>query len=158
MSRRTALVAALVLAVPATVFAKPPWISIEVPVNPWDQGTRGAFLVVHTYHFSNPASGSIQARAVGVVNGERRDLALTLERTAKAGEFVLRNQWGSAGRWVLVIEVAQGTPDNVAQALVQIGEDGQIGAVRVPTRVEGQGVLPRRVSQAEIEAALRAGE
>ncbi len=155
MSRRTALLAALVV-IPATLFAKPPWISIELPANPWNQETRGAFLVVRTYHYSSPASGTVTARAVGLVNGERRELTLTLDRTARPGEFVLRNQWGSAGRWVLVIEVAQGTPDNVAQAMVQIGEGGLIGAVQVPTRAEGQHQVPRRATQTEIDAVLRA--
>ena len=52
--RRIAIIGALaassfVLAASSSAFG-PPWISVETPPNPFDATSRGAFLVVHTYH------------------------------------------------------------------------------------------------------------
>jgi hypothetical protein len=157
MSRQLILAGLLSLSVPAALQAKPPWLSIELPANPWDQATRGGFLVVHTYHYSRPATGTLSGTAIGVVNGERRSVPLTFEPTERPGDFVVRNQWGSSGRWVLVITVSQGSAENLAQAMVQISEGGAVTGVRVPTRQERDVAIPRPVTQAEIEAALRGG-
>lgn len=155
MSRRFALALLATLALPAVALAKgPPWISIELPANPWDPSTRGAFLVVHAFHHGTPLSLPLTGVAEGVVNGQRRSIPLQFERTSRQGVYALRNQWGRDGRWVLVITVTQGDKDDVAQAIVQIGENGQVLAVQVPTRPHREGAIPRRVTQAEIESAL----
>ena len=46
---RTARLLALASLFAATAFVKsgPPWISIEYPANPFDSGSRGAFVLVH---------------------------------------------------------------------------------------------------------------
>jgi hypothetical protein len=155
MTRRLTLATLLALSVPAALQAKPPWLSIELPPNPWDQATRGAFLIVHTYHYSRPVTGTLSGTAIGLVNGERRSLPLRFEPTGQPGDFALRNQWGTGGRWVLVITVSQGSAENLAQAVVQISEGGTVTGVRVPTRQERDVAIPRHATQAEIEAALR---
>jgi hypothetical protein len=156
MSRRIVLALLACLLLPAAGFAKgPPWISIELPANPWDPTTRDAFLVVHAFHHGTPLPLPLTGTAEGIVNGQRRSVPLAFERTSRAGAFALRNTWGNAGRWVLVITVTQGDHDDVAQAMVKIGEDGQVAAIRVPTRDRGDRGVPRRVTQQEIEAALR---
>ncbi len=155
MTRRTALVLFATLALPPTALAKgPPWISIELPANPWEPTTRGAFLVVHAFHHGTPVALPVTGVAEGFVDGQRRSIPLTFERTNRAGVFALRNQWGESGRWVLVITVTQGGAEDVAQAVVRIGADGQVASVQVPTRPHRQGPIPRRVTQTEIEAAL----
>lgn len=155
MTRRLAFATLLMAALPATALAKPPWISIELPANPWDEATRGAFLVVHTFHYNRPMAGSISGTAFGVVNGERRTVPLSFEKMSESGDYALRAQWGNTGRWALVITVSQGTEDNLAQAVVQIAEGGVVAGIRVPTRQERNLAIPRRATQAEIEAALR---
>jgi hypothetical protein len=154
MSRRFAMLVVAALAFPAALAAKPPWISIELPANPWDQATRGAFLVVHTYHYTNPTAGTLTGRAVGIVNGVRRSVPLTFAQAGRPGDFALQNQWGDAGRWILIITVSQGSTDNLAQALVQIAEHGTVTGVRVPTRREGDMTMPRALTDAEIQLAL----
>jgi hypothetical protein len=91
------------------------------------------------------------------VNGQRKTLQLSFDKTPRAGVFALRNQWGNAGHWVLVITVSQGNPreEDIAEAVVEIAEGGQVAGVSVPTREEREGRFPRRVTRAEIEAALR---
>jgi hypothetical protein len=159
MSRRFVFAALLLAALPATAFAGPPWISIELPANPWEPTTRGAFLVVHAYHHGTPMAAPISGTAEGIVNGQRKSITLDFDKTSRAGVFALRNQWGNAGRWVLVITVSQGDPadQDVAQAVVEISEQGQVTGVSVPTSAQHEGRFPRKATRTEIEAALRGG-
>jgi hypothetical protein len=159
MSRRFTLAALLLAALPASALAGPPWISIELPANPWEPTTRGAFLVVHAYHHGTPMASPISGTAEGMVNGQRKSIPLSFEKTSHAGIFALRNQWGNSGRWVLVITVSQGDhpQEDIAQAIVEISEKGTVTGVRVPTSSEHEGRFPRRATTAEIEAALRGG-
>ena len=159
MSRRFALSALLLAALPATAFAGPPWITIELPANPWEPTTRGAFLVVHAYHHGTPMAAPVSGTAEGLVNGQRRTIQLNFDKTSRTGVFALRNQWGNAGRWVLVITVSQGdqVEGDIAQAVVEVSEDGRVTGVTVPTSAQHEGRLPRKATLAEIEAALRGG-
>jgi hypothetical protein len=155
MSRRLLCSALLLASLPAVARAGPPWISIELPANPWEPTTRGAFLVVHAYHHGTPMAAPISGTAEGIVNGQRKSLPLSFEKTSRSGVFALRNQWGNAGRWVLVITVSQGDSDgDLAQAVVEIA-DGQVTRVTVPTSAQHEGRFPRRATRAEIESALR---
>jgi len=154
MSRRLALALLASLSLPATLVAKgPPWISIELPANPWDPETRNAFLVVHAFHHGTPLPLPLTGTAEGMVDGKRRSVPLSFEKTSRQGAFAVRNTWGNTGRWVLVITVTQGDRDDIAQAVVRI-DNGQVLGVQVPTSREHEGRFPRRVTKQEIEAAL----
>ena len=50
----------------------PPWISIEYPANPHDPASRGAVLVVNTFHHGTPTDFTITGKAEGMVNGVRK--------------------------------------------------------------------------------------
>ncbi len=146
------LVAALTIASP--VLAGPPWISIETPVNPWDASTRGAFLLVHAFHHGTPVNFPVSGTAEGIVDGQRRSVPLRFERTSREGVYALKNLWGTTGEWSLILTVSQGK-DDVAQAMVQVSGT-KVLAVDVPTREAGEAhPLPRRFTQAEIDASLR---
>ena len=135
--------------------AGPPWISIETPVNPYDATTRGAFLLVHAFHHGTELTAPVSGVAQGIVNGERRTVQLDFATTSRVGAYALRKQWADAGVWTLVITVTQHAGD-VAQALVDIGTDGQVARVQVPTRPgEGNYLMPRQVSMQEVDNALR---
>ena len=43
-----------------------------------------------------------------------------------------------------------------ATAVVEIGANGEVAAVRVPTRMQGNYVIPAPVAMADIDAGLRA--
>ena len=135
----------------------PPWISIETPVNPYDPSTRGALLVVHTFHHGIEVGLPVSGTAEGIVNGVRRSVPLQLTPISRAGAYVVRNQWGSGGVWTLDI-VATPEENAVVQALVEIGPDGRVSGVEVPTRLDersGSLPLPRRIGLREIDQALR---
>ncbi|HKS04949.1 MAG TPA: hypothetical protein VJR92_01440 [Gemmatimonadaceae bacterium] len=133
----------------------PPWISIEYPVNPYDQTTRDAYLVVHAYHHGTPTEFPVRGTAEGIVDGKRRTVSLEFARTSRPGVFALKKQWSDAGTWALMIAVAQGKDDQ-AQAIVNVGTDGRVASVRVPTKRQDNWTVPAPVSVAEIEKELRA--
>ena len=141
-----------VLAAPA--LAGPPWISIELPVNPYDQSMRGAFLLVHAFHHGTPVGFPVEGMAEGIVNGERRSVKLEFSETSRAGVYALKRMWPTEGTWTLVIKVIQGEND-AATAVVELGRDGEVASVRVPTERRGGWTVPAQVSMSDIEAALR---
>jgi hypothetical protein len=140
---------ALALAALLGLSSGPPWISIEYPVNPHDQSMRGAFLLVHTFHHSTPIVYSVEGTAEGVVNGERRTITLEFTETSRTGVYGLRRQWPTEGVWTLVIRGG-------ATAVVELGADGAVASVRVPSRQERGWTVPTDVSMTEIDRALRA--
>jgi hypothetical protein len=153
-----ALVLGAAAPAPATTVG-PPWISVEYPANPYDRSTRDAFLLVHAFHHGTPTQFPIRGTAEGLVGGRRRSVTLDFEATSRPGVYALRRQWGAEGVWTLVISVA---PDQgAAQALVEIAATGEVTAVRVPTRRiqtphDGEMVVPRPVTAAEVDASLKA--
>jgi hypothetical protein len=156
---RTLSLAALfsaALATPALgLRSGPPWISIEYPVNPLDASMRGAFLLVHVFHHATPIIYPVEGTAEGIVNGERRTIKLEFTETSRTGVYGLRRMWPAEGVWTLVIKMSRGHEDG-ATAVVELGSDGEIASVRVPSRQERGWTIPTEVSMADIDKALRA--
>jgi len=147
----TLAVAALVgAATPA--HAGPPWVSIELPANPMDPTTKGAYLLVHTFHHQIALQQALEGRAEGIVNGKRQTVTLAFDGTSREFVRALRRNWPSDGAWVLVI-TAGGTAGGVT-ALVGIGSDGQVRSVSVPTEVRNGYTVPRKVTDADVEGLL----
>src|SRR5437773_9742563 len=150
-----AALASALLAAPAFGVKGPPWISIELPVNPYDQSTRGAFLLAHSFHHGTAMGFIVSGTAEGMVNGERRSLKLDFAETSREGVYALKRTWPKEGTWTLVIRANQG-PDDAATAVVDLGSDGEVAAIRVPTTQRGEWTVPARVAMSDIDAALRA--
>jgi len=155
--RRIAVIGALAassfaLAAASPIFG-PPWISIETPPNPFDATSRGAFLVVHTYHHGDIVGSGVTGSAEGVVSGARRTIPLVFDTTTRRGAYALRKQWPKEGTWMLVINTG-GRAQGVT-ALVDISSEGEVAAVRVPTRRSADGWdLPQQVTAGDIDEAL----
>ena len=151
--RTLSLIAAscLALAAGAPSFG-PPWISIETPPNPYDPASRGAFLVVHTFHHGDIVASGVTGTAEGVVSGARRTIQLAFDTTSRRGTYALRKQWPNDGTWMLVINTG-GRAQGVT-ALVEIGAQGQVANVRVPTYHKDGWDLPQQVTAQDIDTAL----
>ena len=140
-----------------TAFTKfgPPWISVEFPANPYDSGSRDAYLLVHAFHHGTPVSFPVSGTAEGIVNGARRTISLEFKNTTRPGVYALHKQWPSEGVWTLVLGVTQGEGDfNTAKAVVELGTNGQVLSVNVPTRMQNNYRVPARVNMADVESAL----
>ncbi|HEV8398474.1 MAG TPA: hypothetical protein VGQ18_01425 [Gemmatimonadales bacterium] len=153
--RTLSLVALLSGALATPALAKPPWISIEYPVNPYDASLRGVYLVVHTFIHRSPYAVRLTGTAEGVVNGERRTIPLEFKETAQMAVYTLAQSWPSEGVWTLVIRAGE-APGMVATALVEIGTDGEIASLRLPTRMDRGTPIAVNPSIDDVDKALRA--
>ena len=150
-----ATIAAGVFGVGAAVSFGGPWISIETPVNPYDNATRNAVLLVHTFHHGTPEFMPIVGKAEGIVDGQRRAMDVTLDKSSRDGTYGLQRQWGSKGIWMLLITA---TPlehggNSSIQAVVDIGAGGEVERVSIPRNAQS---MPRLLTTAEVDRALQA--
>jgi hypothetical protein len=153
--RRVAIIGVSTLAlIAAAPSFGPPWISIETPPNPYDAASRGAFLVVHTFHHQQVVASGVQGTAEGIVAGARRSIPLAFDTTSHRGSYALRKQWPADGVWMLVINT--GGQANGVTALVDIGPQGDVARVQVPTFRRDGWDLPRQVTARDVDAALEA--
>ncbi len=149
---------AVVALLATAAFARfgPPWISIEYPANPYDGASRGAFLLVHAFHHGQNVAFPVSGTAEGLVNGARKTVNLEFRATSRPGVYALHKQWDSTGVWTLVLAVRQGDGEsNTAQAAVELAANGQVAQVTVPTRRQGQWLVPTGVAMRDVEAGLR---
>src|SRR5205814_7654093 len=98
-----AAVVSVLVATPG--LAGPPWISIELPANPYDQATRSAFLLVHAFHHGAPIGYLVTGTAEGIVGGERRSITLEFNQTSPDGEHVRKLVWPTDGLASVVVKV-----------------------------------------------------
>ena len=156
---RAAGVALLAIAAAATpLTAGPPWISVELPGNPFDQNARDAFLIVHAFHHGEPVEYPVSGVAEGVVNGQRKTIPLTFQKTQRPGAFAVKKQWSDGTIWILAFTVTQ-AKDDVASALVTIAADGHATRVETLTKIgEGGRAFPRAIARTDIDSALRAAK
>ena len=143
---------ALAALLPAALAAGPPWITIEYPPNPLDPASRGALVVVHTYHHAAAMEATLTARAVGIVDGRRRTVPLEVVPTSTPGTYAVRGRLGAEGAWVVVVDMSRDEP--LASALVGL-DRGSLTSVRVPHRMmEGGWAVPYAATAADIDAML----
>ncbi len=81
-----------------------------------------AVLVVKASGCHDPAGANLTARAVGMVNGQRREIPLKVERLSEVGSFAIAQQWPKDGKWV--IELTAKNPDQFTNTLVVAGPQG----------------------------------
>jgi hypothetical protein len=151
-ARPAGLAVALLLILSSTAFAGPPWLSIELPANPYDRQTRGSIAIVRTYHHGVPMQLQVLGTAEGLIDGERVSLPLELIATSSTGVYALKGELPGRGVWVLVVH--GGAEGNGVTAIVEVGPDGSVRAVDVPTRGDDP-PIPRAITGPEIDARLR---
>jgi hypothetical protein len=145
--------AALAIAVaPVVASAGAPWISIELPGNPMNPATRDAFLIVHTYYHATQVGVHITGHAIGIVDGKRQTMDLTLTPVGTSGVYALKRSWPTKGSWVLTLSLGEA---NGPTAIVAIGADGELRSVKVPTQTNGNDRWGRPVTQRDIDDALQ---
>ena len=155
MSRSLIAAAALSLAISTPAFAGPPWISLEIPANPYNETTRGAFALVRVYHHGDAAFYPVSGTAEGLVNGERRSVDLKLVSTSIPGVYALRYEPIKEGAWLLVIHLGEKAKEMGEATMLVTLQNGQPGLAQVPTRARDGYTVPDAVTPAQIDAILR---
>ena len=104
-----------------------------------------AVLTVKAAGCHDPASAKLTAAAIGVVNGERREIPLKVQPLSTPGMFAVAQQWPKEGRWVIRLEAQNG--EQFTNSLVAVGPEG---VDRYHDRADH-----RRFNPAEIDDMLR---
>ena len=153
-SLRTLALVAAFSAVATPAFAGPPWISAEFPANPHEASTRGAYLLVHTYHHGTPTQFPLSGTAEGLINGRRQTIRLEIVATAKPGVYAVRFKPPAGGTWVLAFNLGE---RDGAGMIVAVGKNGQPTSAAVPTTTAegGRWIIPRTITPQDIDSALR---
>jgi hypothetical protein len=133
-----------------------PWMSVELPANPLDPTTKGAFLVVHTYYHREAVPVTLEGRAErldGAQTSFPMKVQLTFERTSRPGVYAVRRTWQAEGRWLLSVTMSK--MDRGPTLLVGVA-NGEVRTVRVPSEERGGWTLPRPATDADYSAVRQA--
>jgi hypothetical protein len=99
------------------------WFTVEAPAERKDPRIKDAALVVRTYLCGEPGSARINARAEGIVDGQRKSITLAVTE-AKPGVYTVRREWPSKGDWVIAISGAD--HGLICSKLVELGPNGNL--------------------------------
>ena len=152
MRKLLTILALLAAATPAS--AGPPWISVEYPANPLHQDSRGALLLVHTFHHGVSREFPLIGYAEGVVDGRRVRRELTITPTYRTGVHAVRGDLDGGTAWVLVLTMTDGDTNVMESMLVALNGDRALTAVDIPYATSSEWSEPRAVTAAQIDAFL----
>ena len=118
----TTMPAAALLAIAGSLLAGGFFLQLGNPAANPEAQKRNAVLVVKAAGCHDPAGAHLTATAIGIVNGQRREIPLKVDRLSEAGAFSIARQWPKDGKWV--IELVARNPDQFTNTLVVAGPDG----------------------------------
>ena len=82
----------------------------------------GAVVTVKAAGCADPAMAKVKAAAIGVVNGQRRNVPLEVKPLSETGMFAVVGQWPKEGKWV--VEIAGTSGEMFTNTLVAVGPNG----------------------------------
>ena len=118
------LAAALTLA--GQLFAGGFYLTLGNPDASPEAQKAGAVLTIKASGCGEPAKAVLKATAIGVVNGKRQEVPLTVKSLSEPGMFAVTQPWPKEGRWVIHVEGNEkinGTPA-FTNTLVSAGPGG----------------------------------
>jgi len=120
--RKMLSMAAGALALAGSLFAGGFYLQLGTPdANPQAQ-KMNAVLVIKAAGCHDPANAKVTAKAIGTVNGQRREIPVDVKPLGGPGEFAIAQQWPKEGRWV--IELVGRNGEQFTNTLVPAGPDG----------------------------------
>jgi len=133
-----------ILAIATTALGAGFTFTIGSPVASQDFHFKAAAFVFRTEGCDQPAP-QITAAAEGLVNGERRSVALKVLPAGKPGVYGVFQTWPAEGQWVVVLKGACRSMN--AGAIIPIGPKGFIR--------ESSKFFPRPATDSEIDQSLK---
>ena len=118
--RNTLLVAMAALA--GQLFAGGFYLQLGNPEANPEAKKANAVLVIKATGCHDPATATLTATAVGVVNGKRQSIPLQLTKLSGIGEFALTQQWPTDAKWVIELVARNG--EQFTNTLVTSGPNG----------------------------------
>jgi hypothetical protein len=81
-----------------------------------------AVLTIKATGCHDPATATLSATAVGMVNGKRQKIPLQVTQLSEVGMFALTQQWPKDGKWVIELVARNG--EQFTNTLVTAGPSG----------------------------------
>ena len=81
-----------------------------------------AVLTIKATGCHDPATATLTATAVGMVNGKRQTIPLQVTKLSETGMFALSQQWPKDGKWVIELVARNG--EQFTNTLVSAGPGG----------------------------------
>jgi hypothetical protein len=81
-----------------------------------------AVLTIQATGCHDPATATLTATAVGIVNGKRQSIPLQVTKLSETGMFALSQQWPKDGKWVIELVARNG--EQFTNTLVSAGPGG----------------------------------
>lgn len=153
---RAASACALALVLGASpASAGPPWIAVEYPANPLHEDSRGALLLVHTFHHGLSRAFPLVGYAEGMVDGQRVRREVTITPTYRTGVHAVRGDLDGGAAWVLVLSMTDTDTNVVESMLVALNGDRALTAVDIPFATSNEWSEPRAATAEQIDRFLQ---
>jgi hypothetical protein len=100
------------VALAAQVFAGGFYLQIGNPEASKEAQQLGAVMTIQAAGCHDPATAKITATAIGIVNGERREVPLKVVAMSTPGMFAVTQPWPKEGKWLVRLEGRNGQYTN----------------------------------------------
>ncbi|HKA01639.1 MAG TPA: hypothetical protein VKE70_34235 [Candidatus Solibacter sp.] len=135
----------ILAALAAQAFAGGFFLQLGNPEASAEARQLGAVITVKAAGCHDPAAAKVTAAAIGVVNGQRRNVPLEVKNLSEAGMFAVVGQWPKEGKWVVQLNAING--EMFTNTLVPVGPNG---VERSRARFD-----MRKFADGDVEAMLR---
>ncbi len=98
------------------------WLQLGNPEASPEARKANAIVTIKATGCHDPATAKVMATAIGVVDGHRQTIPLTLTQLPGPGMFALTQQWPNTGRWVIQLVGTNG--EQFTNTLVIAGPEG----------------------------------
>lgn len=119
---RIAMPAAALLVLAGQLFAGGFYLQLGNPEASAEARKNNAVLTIKATGCHDPATAQLTATAVGIVDGQRRSIPLTVTKLSQPGMFALSQQWPKEGKWVIELVARNG--EQFTNSLVTAGASG----------------------------------
>ena len=97
-----------VLALAGQLWAGGFFLTLGSPDSSPEARKLNAVLTIRMDGCHDPGAATVTATAIGMVNGQRREIPLQLQVMTTPGMYALAQQWPKEGRWVLKLAARNG--------------------------------------------------
>ena len=113
---------AAMLALAGQLFAGGFWLQLGNPEASAEARQVNAVVTIKAVGCHDPAAAKVTATAIGMVDGQRRSIALKLDKLPEPGAYALSQQWPKEGKWV--IELVGRNDEQFTNTLLTAGPQG----------------------------------
>ncbi|HYW46464.1 MAG TPA: hypothetical protein VE959_26595 [Bryobacteraceae bacterium] len=110
------------LALGSQLFAGGFWLQLGNPEANPEARKHNAVVVIKATGCHDPATAQVIATAIGIVDGQRKTIALKVTPLSEEGTFALSQQWPASGHWVIQLVGRNG--EQFTNTLISAGPQG----------------------------------